>query len=84
MTKDEIEGRLTEVFRAVFQNDALCLYDEMKAIDVPSWDSLNNVKLVISIEQEFGFRFNLREINSLQNVGELLGLIEKKLQPARM
>ena len=79
ITRNEIEGRVTQIFRTVFQDDDLCLRDEMKAIDIPSWDSLNNVRLVISIEQDFGLQFSLREIHTLQSVGELFDLIEKKL-----
>ena len=80
MTRDEVIERLTKVFRSVFADDALALFDDMKARDVPSWDSLNNVRLVLSIEAEFGIKFSLREINTLQNVGALIDLTQKKIR----
>ena len=79
MGREQITERLTRVFRTVFQDEALRLRDDLKASDVPSWDSFNNVRLVLAMEQEFGFKFSLREINSPQNVGELMDLIVKKL-----
>ena len=79
MAPDEITQRLTEVFRTIFRNRELVLSDELTARDVPGWDSLNHVNLMISTEEEFGIRFQTREISGLQNVGELKSLIAKKL-----
>lgn len=67
------------VFRAVFDDDNLVPSAGMTAKDVPEWDSLNHVRLVVSIEQEFGVKFTLSEITELKNVGELAILIQKKL-----
>ncbi|MCX7049670.1 MAG: acyl carrier protein [Candidatus Sumerlaeota bacterium] len=80
MTRSEITDRLTLVFRNIFSDNSLTLFDEMKARDVASWDSMNNVRLVLAIEAEFGIKFSLREINNLQNVGALLSLMEKKIR----
>jgi acyl carrier protein len=79
MTKDEVQGRLTPVFQDVFQNKALTIWDTMTAKDVAGWDSMNNIKLVLAIENEFSCKFTLREIGKQQNVGELMNLIIKKM-----
>jgi acyl carrier protein len=64
--------KVTEIFRDVFDDDSIVLRDDMTARDVPGWDSLANVRLMLSIEQAWGFQFSLTEISELRNVGDLL------------
>lgn len=71
--------RLTSIFRNVFQDDSIELAPQMTADDVEGWDSLSHVNLLIAIEIEFGFDFKQNEIQKLNNVGDLISCIEKKL-----
>ena len=50
MTDAEIRERLTQVFREVFDDDALAIHDAMTAEDIEAWDSLNHVNLVVATE----------------------------------
>ncbi len=47
--------------------------------DVPMWDSMNHITLVVEIESRFGIRFQTAEIEELKNVGELVQTIQAKL-----
>jgi acyl carrier protein len=71
--------RLIKVFREVFDDDTLLVKDETTAKEVPGWDSLTHVSLIVAVESEFGIRFSSGEINALKNVGELRRLVEQKL-----
>jgi acyl carrier protein len=75
----ERERRLTGIFRRLFSLPTLVLRDDLTARDVPGWDSLNHVTLMIEIEREFGLRFTSAEIGALANVGALKALIESKM-----
>jgi len=77
--KDEDERRLTGIFRRLFHDPGLELRAETTARDVPGWDSLNHVTLVVEIEREFGVRFASSEIAVLRSVGELRALLDSKL-----
>ena len=70
--------RLTDVFRDVFSDDALNLTRETTAADVPEWDSLMHVTLIVAVEKSFGIRFKSSEVSGLKNVGELADLVESK------
>ncbi len=74
----ERELRLTAIFRRLFRLPELVLRPDLTARDVPGWDSLNHVTLLIEVEREFGLRFSSREIDGLQRVGDLQALIESK------
>ena len=69
---------LTEVFRRVLKKRDISLAPSMTAADVPSWDSVNHVNLMIEIEDAFGVRFSTREITGLRNVGGLVDLLRAK------
>jgi len=62
-----------------FRNPQLVLRDDLKAPDVPGWDSFNHINLVMQIEEDFGVRFTTEEIAELANVGEFKSLIVRKL-----
>jgi acyl carrier protein len=78
MDKNEIVSRLTPIFRDVFNNDALVVSEGMTAKDVPTWDSLSNINMIIAVEKAFGVKFRIKDVRALKNVGELLELIKSK------
>jgi acyl carrier protein len=78
MQNDEILAKLTPIFRDVFDVDDIVLTLDMKADDVAEWDSLTHVRLVASIEKQFGVRFSAAEMDTLRDVGDLVTLLGKK------
>lgn len=73
-----IYANLSEIFQDVFDDDSLTAAPTMTAAQVEGWDSMGNVRLFLSIEQEFGVRFNASEISGIKNVGELVALLRHK------
>lgn len=73
--------RVNQVFRDVFQDDAVAVGRGTTSADIDGWDSLTHVNLLISIEREFGIRFQSTEVANLTDVGHLLDLIDAH-QPA--
>jgi acyl carrier protein len=78
MDTDDIVSRLTPIFRDVFNNDALAVSEGMTAKDVPTWDSLSNINMIIAVEKGFGVKFSIKDVRNLKNVGELIELIKRK------
>ena len=74
-----IYAELTPIFRDLFDDDALVPTPELTAAEVPEWDSFNHINLVVAIEDHFGVKFRIAELESLQSVGQLVALLEKKL-----
>lgn len=73
---DSTLNRLQDVFRDVFEDDTLTVVRQTTAHDIPEWDSLMHVSLVVAVEQHFGVRFSSGDVARLQNVGELLDLVQ--------
>ena len=78
MTQPEILDRLQAVFDNVFL-DPPRLSPELSAKDVPEWDSLLHTTLVVAVEQNFGVRFRVGEVEATRNVGEFAELIGRRL-----
>jgi acyl carrier protein len=48
--------------------------------DVPGWDSLSHVNVLLAVEQHFNVRFRSVEALKLKNVGDLQRLVDAKLR----
>ena len=79
MTNTDIINRLNPLFREIFDDDSISINPEMVAADVEQWDSLNNIRLMVAIEEVFGVIFETSELTGLANVGELIETIQGKL-----
>jgi acyl carrier protein len=78
MQSSEIYARLTPIFHDLFDAPELKLSPTLTARDVDGWDSLNHIRLVLSVQKAFAVKFSASEINKLSNVGEFVQLIEAK------
>jgi len=75
----EIYGALTEIFHDVFMRDDLVLTPELSAKDVKGWDSFKQIEIIMATEEKFDIQLNTREIDSLQQVGDLVRVIGSKI-----
>ena len=80
MNRNEIIEKLTTVFHEVFNDNNIVLRDDMTANDVENWDSLTHMLMITKVEEVFGIKFKLKELNKLKMVGDLINTIESKLQ----
>ena len=79
MTHEEIMENVQRIFRDVFDDESLIITDTTNSSDIEDWDSLEHIALVVSMEKEFDLKFDLKEVNELANVGEMVDLIASKL-----
>lgn len=80
MNRNEIVENLTSVFHEVFNDNSIVLRDDMTAADVENWDSLTHMLMITKVEEVFGIKFKLKELNKLKMVGDLVSVVEGKLQ----
>lgn len=78
MKKEEIYTKLDEVFQDVFDDEEIHVTPETTADDIEDWDSLEHINLVVAIENEFGIKFNMNEVTSFKNVGEMVEIIVER------
>jgi acyl carrier protein len=74
----DIWPRLREVLARFFDIPGLTVDASTTAHDVPGWDSLSNVELMVEVEEAFGIRFRTGEVAGLKNLGELVAVIVRR------
>jgi acyl carrier protein len=79
MNQAEIIAKLQTIFDTVFLEQVV-LTPVSNAKDVPEWDSLTHVSLMVAVEKAFGVRFRVGEVENTKNVGEFADLILKRQQ----
>lgn len=78
MTVEEVISHLIELFRDELDDEDVTLTPETTAADVPDWDSLTNIRLVVAIEKKYGVAFTSAEIQEWRNVGDMCAAIIAK------
>ncbi len=63
----------------VFDDDDVVATEDLSAKDVEEWDSLSHIRLVVAIEGDLNVSFTTGELAVLENVGQMVDLILRKL-----
>ena len=71
---------LREVFTEVFNDESIVLNNSTNAEDIDEWDSLQHIMLIIGAEKKFGLKLTAEEVAELEDVGEMIDLVIKKLR----
>lgn len=74
-----ISTELKKVILKQLDLDDYDLQDETIAPQVPGWDSLNHINIILAVEEHFKVKFKSMELLKLKNVGELQKLVDSKL-----
>ena len=77
-TAEAILQRLDIIFQDVLDDEAIRLSPATTAADIDGWDSLNHVRLMVSVEREFKVKFTALELSYLKNVGDLVALLQSR------
>ena len=75
MTREAVYETLNEVFRDVFDDESIEVSDSTISDDIEDWDSLEHINLIAAVEQEFGIKFNMGQVVTMKNVGEMVDII---------
>ncbi len=74
----DVYAKLTAIFHDVFDDDSIVLAPGTTADDVPEWDSLSHIRLMLAVQKAFAIKLSAAQIASLKTVGDLAELIEAK------
>ena len=78
MAGNDIVARMNKIFREVFDNPTIEIFDDMTSSDVVGWDSFSHINLITSLEIEFDIECTQQEAFGFKTVGELKSAIEAK------
>ncbi len=76
--QEQIKKEVQEIFRKVFVNTTIILFDNLTAEEIDGWDSLSHLELITELETHFKIRFSFEEVMSFENVGQMVSCIFEK------
>ena len=63
------------LLRDIFAQEDLVVTSETSAADVPGWDSMKQIEIVVAVEEKYGIRMKSREVDAMGSVGDLITLL---------
>ena len=76
--KNNIDFKIIKIAKTVFKKKKLNIKSNPR--DVQEWDSLNHIRLMISLQENFRIKFDLYEITNINSLEKWSKLIKKKLK----
>ena len=70
--------KLNRIIAEVFGISSNEIYPSMSPKDIKNWDSLAQLHLITGIEKEFDIVFEVDEIFSIYEIGDIFVLLEKR------
>jgi len=67
-----------EIVAELFDLDPALVDDALTPEDVELWDSMNHLRLVSAVEEEFQIKLSMQEIESIHSLAMLRALVEKR------
>jgi acyl carrier protein len=73
-----ISEELKNTIQSALKIEDFDFTDETLATQVPGWDSLSHINVILAVEKHYGIRFKNIEVLKLKNIGDLQKLIDTK------
>jgi acyl carrier protein len=74
-----VNPKLVEIVAELFDLEAAAVHEALTPEDVELWDSMNHLRLVSAVEEEFQIKLSMQEIESIRSLGMLQALIEQRV-----
>lgn len=78
---DELKIGVIDVINDVLQTNVS--YEEnRKRIELPSWDSLKHMELILLLEEAFNIRMSLEQVSAIESTDDLIHIVGQCLRKA--
>ncbi|MBI5590640.1 MAG: acyl carrier protein [Deltaproteobacteria bacterium] len=66
-----MNDKLTELMAEILKIPQSAIIDDLEMMDIPAWDSLKHMELIVCLEQRFGMELTFDEIIAMRCVREI-------------
>lgn len=73
------ESRIKKIMSQVLAVDESKIEEDTAIGDIPSWDSLNHLKIVATIEKEFGIQFTPDILMDMEDFSDIVKATEDRI-----
>ena len=80
--EDELEQKIKNVMKAIFEISVGEIDEESSIDNIDLWDSMGHIKLILSIEKDFGMQFNVDDVVEMTSYKRIREIIQDKNKSA--
>ncbi len=73
-----IYEKLKPIIEDIMEVEDIIITPELSAADVDSWDSLNHIRLIVAVEEEFDTKLTVGEVARMRNIGDLVSILSSR------
>ena len=73
-----MDKRLEKVIREVFPIEEENIDENWTSDDIPDWDSVGHLNLIMEIEKEFDIKVEIEEMFEVEKLGDITRILKKK------
>ncbi|MBU0477136.1 AAC(3) family N-acetyltransferase [bacterium] len=74
----EISERVKKVVRKTFNLEHKKIENTWTSADIPEWDSMGHLELIMAIEKEFDIKFEIEEMFKIHNLNDFNNILKMK------
>jgi len=71
-----VDEQIKELVADVLDLDEDEITAELSPDDTEYWDSMNHLRLVTALEEEFDIKLTMDEVQSIENVGDIYAVVK--------
>lgn len=72
-----MERQVKEIIARVLGVDISVINDDLNSGDIPQWDSVGNLAIISTMEQELGIEFPLEDLFDLTSVRSIVDAVNR-------
>ena len=76
-TNSEMESQVKNIIARVLNVDIQLITDDLSSGEIPEWDSVGNLAIISTIEQELNVEFPLDELFDLTSVKSIVDAVNR-------
>lgn len=73
-----MDQRLEKVIRGVFPIEVETIDENWTSDDIPDWDSVGHLNLIMEIQKEFAVKIEIEEMFEIEKLGDIIKILQKK------
>ena len=73
-----MDKRLEKVIRGVFPIEEETIDENWTSDDIPDWDSVGHLNLIMEIEKAFDIKIEIEEMFEVEKLGDIYRILKKK------
>ncbi len=74
-----MEEKIIDIITRILEVDREDIEMDTAIGDLPEWDSLNHLRIITELEEEFGIKYSQSDLAELEDVSDLVALTNEMI-----